>query len=219
MSLAATPPGGAIPALNLNTTIGAVLIGGVFSAVFYGITASQTAVYYQRAQADPLIIKLVVGVLWILDTFDMCLISHTLYWYLITNYGNFLALQGPTWSLIMHVLVTDAVGYSDHSPRHVYIKSVQAEPRKPGRDSTDRVSLIDLTCAIAINVKADNAQGFVPDLTPQAIVYLQFVAGFIGDALAAGYLCYLLHKSRTGVRRTESVINVLTAYTVNSGRY
>lgn len=32
-----------------------------------------------------------------LDTFDMCLICHILYWYLISNYGNLASLSDPVW--------------------------------------------------------------------------------------------------------------------------
>ena len=33
----------------------------------------------------------------VLDAFDMALICHILYWYLITNYGNPFSLQNPVW--------------------------------------------------------------------------------------------------------------------------
>ena len=33
----------------------------------------------------------------LLDSFDMALIFHILYWYLINNYGNPLSLADPIW--------------------------------------------------------------------------------------------------------------------------
>lgn len=66
-------------------------------------------------------------------------------------------------------------------------------------------------------------------------MYLEFVSQFAGEVLVALALCYLLHRSRTGIRRsvvlpcsidpkltfemhrTDSMINVLIAYVVNTG--
>ncbi len=33
----------------------------------------------------------------LLETFDMCLIFHILYWYLITHYGDSTVLANPVW--------------------------------------------------------------------------------------------------------------------------
>lgn len=41
-----------------------------------------------------------VGVIWVLDTLDMVLISHTLYWYLVTNYGNPEGLSRTVWCVV-----------------------------------------------------------------------------------------------------------------------
>lgn len=68
--------------LNLDTTIGALLLGGLVSAMYgpssplsrivlmkrsrrlYGITSTQTVVYYQREHGDRWLVKGVVLVLW-----------------------------------------------------------------------------------------------------------------------------------------------------------
>lgn len=39
------------------------------------------------------------------------------------------------------------------------------------------------------------------DSSFQTLVYLEFVSGFVGDALVAGCLCYFLHRSRTGFEK------------------
>lgn len=33
----------------------------------------------------------------LLDSFDMCLVCHILYWYFVTNYGNLESLSNPVW--------------------------------------------------------------------------------------------------------------------------
>lgn len=105
----------------------------------YGITTTQTFVYYQRQHADQWVIKSVVSSMYnvvaawhlsltcsilgcstmvrlfatrvpqckdlfchlnrALDTFDMFLVAHVLYFYLITHYGDPASLTNPIWSV------------------------------------------------------------------------------------------------------------------------
>ncbi|EKM52978.1 uncharacterized protein PHACADRAFT_197410 [Phanerochaete carnosa HHB-10118-sp] len=74
---------------DFSGTYGSLLVGGLVAAVLYGITALQTVVYCQHsATRDGWLIKITVGSLWLVDTFDMAAISQLIYWYLITNFGN-----------------------------------------------------------------------------------------------------------------------------------
>ncbi|OBZ77822.1 hypothetical protein A0H81_02034 [Grifola frondosa] len=58
----------------------ALMVGGLVSCVVYGVTCSQTVVYFQRNQNDRLLLKLLVFSLWLLDTADVLLNGHALYW-------------------------------------------------------------------------------------------------------------------------------------------
>jgi len=48
------------------------------------------------------------------------------------------------------------------------------------------------------------------------LLYLALGSGVIVDALVATALCIALAKSRTGFRRTDSLINILIMYTINT---
>ncbi|KAI0700870.1 hypothetical protein BC835DRAFT_1411720 [Cytidiella melzeri] len=201
---------------NASGTIGVLLIGGLISAILYGITSTQTILYFQFGRGDWWLVKVAVPCLWLLDTFDMCLIFHILYWYLISNYGNSLSLENPVWSIIMHVLVT--------SVTQTVVRGMFAT--RIWRLSHGNwiivllisiVSLTDLVTCLIITVKAFHTT-FAGLQKLSALVYLEFAAGFAGDALVAASLCYILHRSRTGFRRTETVITLLTMYIINTGK-
>ncbi|KAF8968561.1 hypothetical protein BDZ97DRAFT_1799051 [Flammula alnicola] len=53
----------------------------------------------------------------------------------------------------------------------------------------------------------------------QASVYLyvSFGAGVVADSLVAISLCVLLFKSRTGLQRTDSILTILMAFSINTG--
>ncbi|KAG6836349.1 hypothetical protein H0H93_008905 [Arthromyces matolae] len=73
-------PNSAIPAFD--NTLGALLVGGLVS---------------MASSRDPLVFKLLIAFLWVLDTFDAALNCHILYYYLVTNYLNPLAIAKPVW--------------------------------------------------------------------------------------------------------------------------
>ncbi|KAG6906594.1 hypothetical protein DXG01_012997 [Tephrocybe rancida] len=73
---------------------------------FYGITCVQSYMYFKTSTHDRQWFRGVIFSLWILDTLHLALITHGLYYYLVSNFGNFAALVGPTWSILAQVYVT-----------------------------------------------------------------------------------------------------------------
>lgn len=77
---------------------------------------SQTYVYYQHYPRDRPVLKGLVGTIWwalprtrspslhltsslrILDTLHTILVTHMVYTYLVTNFGDYTALAGNIWS-------------------------------------------------------------------------------------------------------------------------
>jgi len=49
------------------------------------------------------------------------------------------------------------------------------------------------------------------------LLYLGFGSAVVADATIASALCIVLAKSRTGFRRTDSLVNILLVYTINTG--
>ncbi|PBK66827.1 hypothetical protein ARMSODRAFT_1021244 [Armillaria solidipes] len=91
------PPAG----LSIETTLGALYIGSTIAAVhvFYGITILQTVVYYKQNPNDPWLFRYSVAFLWILDTVQVVLSTHVLYFYLIKSFGKYSALLSIIWSV------------------------------------------------------------------------------------------------------------------------
>ncbi|KAH0826321.1 hypothetical protein J3R83DRAFT_5271 [Lanmaoa asiatica] len=47
--------------INLDNTLGALLIGGLLATSFWGVTCAQTYNYYQRYSNDSLALKLIAS--------------------------------------------------------------------------------------------------------------------------------------------------------------
>ncbi|KAK0444682.1 hypothetical protein EV421DRAFT_1938543 [Armillaria borealis] len=71
---------------------------------FYGITILQTVVYYKQSPNDPWLFRYGVAFLWILDTVQVALGTHALYFYLIKSFGRYLALSRIIWSVPLQLL-------------------------------------------------------------------------------------------------------------------
>ncbi|KAF8321899.1 hypothetical protein F5887DRAFT_1214796 [Amanita rubescens] len=83
----------------LGTTLGALLIGGLGTAILYGCTNIQIYVYFSNYRQDRLILKSTVVFLWIVDSFHMVFTIIILWHYLIESFGDYLALLTTPWSV------------------------------------------------------------------------------------------------------------------------
>ncbi|KAI6003044.1 hypothetical protein EDD15DRAFT_1454848 [Pisolithus albus] len=90
-------------------TTGATLIGGLVSAMLYGITTLQTYVYYMHYSEDDSTTKFIVAIVWVMDTLHVSFTCHMLYYYLITNYGALMSLEYIVWSFSASLVVNSIV--------------------------------------------------------------------------------------------------------------
>ncbi|EIM83858.1 uncharacterized protein STEHIDRAFT_170321 [Stereum hirsutum FP-91666 SS1] len=206
-------------ALSWDNKLGALLIGGLASGLLYGITCTQTYMYFEKSFRDRRSLKLFVAGLWMLDTFDFVLNGHLLYHYLVTNYTNPAALaEKPVWSLLAHVLITSV---TDFLVRSMFALRVWRLSNQNIILTTGIVitSLLDLVVGIIVS-----AEGFslasMEDLGKLSdLFYINFAAGAGSDVFVAFVLTYFLAKTRTGGSntRTDSIVDVLILYTINTG--
>ncbi|KAJ6555146.1 hypothetical protein DFH09DRAFT_1262455 [Mycena vulgaris] len=242
----ASAPVSAIP--QFDNTLGALLIGGLVATALWGVTCVQTFTFFMGDTTDRAWHKALVAFLLCLDTFDTFLNCHILYFYLVTNYLAPQAIFSPVWSVIIHVAATSVSNFivrrqvfplasdmpltsSSAFARRVYRLS---NGNIPGTVWIVTLSLLDLSCGLAITVKAYyrplplfvvltivcsrfSMKSYQELDSLSSLMYLNFAAGTSSDLSVALALCYLLRGSRTGFQRTDSLIRVLMMYTVNTG--
>ncbi|KAJ6572205.1 hypothetical protein B0H19DRAFT_679886 [Mycena capillaripes] len=73
---------------NVNTTIGAFQIGALVSYVLFGVTTTQTYIYYSRFPEDSRKLKALVGFVWLCELAQTLYIGHVLYMYTISDYAQ-----------------------------------------------------------------------------------------------------------------------------------
>ncbi|KAH8110200.1 hypothetical protein DFH11DRAFT_1622820 [Phellopilus nigrolimitatus] len=210
------PPTPASLHIHLDNSLGAAFIGLIVAAILFGVTNIQALMYYQNYGRDPRYMKWAIGFLWLLDALHLALISHVLYFYLVTNFTNLLIITDPTWSLCLHVAVTTV---SDFIVRSYYTRRVWMLSKKNW--------FLTLGCATFTFVTFVSGMGFCIKIFSYTstlqftqiswVLYTSLGSGVAADLWVAISLCYFLMKNRTGFKSTDTKISILMVYIINTG--
>lgn len=203
---------------SIHETLGAAFIGFSLSCASFGILSIQTFSYYRTYHQDRAAYKWLVGILWLLELLDQVFVGYSIYYYAITQYGDplVLFLEDVVWPLLAQVVVGNLVGtlvkicfalrvwrFSNRNlwvtaPIFVFI-------------------LAQLACGIAYCVRGFELKKLLFADKLRVVATVSLASGMATDSLIALALCILLHKLRTGFQRSDSMINTLIVYAVNTG--
>ncbi|KIM76838.1 hypothetical protein PILCRDRAFT_638365 [Piloderma croceum F 1598] len=201
---------------NIQSDLGAIFLGDLAAAIFYGITCVQTFTYYQVFGRDHLALKLAVFFLWMLDTLQLAIITYNAYNFAVLGWGDTTALDLPIWTFWAQMIVTTI---SDFIIRFIYGSRIWRLSNKHlGLTAAITVStlfVVGITFTLAIKSLIIGTNEYL-DLNPY-VLYLCLGSSAIADAIIASSLCVLLFRNRTHIRRTNSLLNTLMLYTICTG--
>ncbi|KAJ8695577.1 hypothetical protein PTI98_008167 [Pleurotus ostreatus] len=199
------------PRIHIDDTFGAAFVGVIVAAVLHGVSCAQ-AWYYFTHQNDKWLVKTLVSFVMLFDTIHQILISHTVYTYLVSNYNNQEQLKYLVWSVLVEVLFNQ--GFTAF-----LVQSFLA--RRVWQLSGRNVWLTGLVAFLVLS-EFGCVLGYALQLTNNSLrlrnsQLLSTLWGAAGDVVIAFALCVLLHRSRTGFQRSDSMINKLIIFAVNTG--
>ncbi|PIL32235.1 hypothetical protein GSI_05480 [Ganoderma sinense ZZ0214-1] len=203
-----------VPALD--NTFGAVLLGTFIALILYGITLHQSYRYFRMYPADLPSLKWLVSFVVVLETVTSAMSMHVCYHYLVSSYFNPPALLRGMWSIDLFPVISGIVMVSTQSffVRRVYVL---------GRGYRIFVVFAVFLCFIEM--------GFFIAATTEAFIIPTF-EGFkhvtwlvstgstmavTSDIIITTMLIFALRQSRTGVKRTDSMLDVMIMYSINTG--
>ncbi|PBK71173.1 hypothetical protein ARMSODRAFT_954941 [Armillaria solidipes] len=202
---------------SLNNTFGAYLIGVIASACLFGVTCTQTWYYFTR-YSDSMTLKAWVGAIWILEVLHVAFPAHAIYYYVIIHYGDPAALAEATWTASLSLGVTGLTGvlvYLFYARRVYYLSNHNV----PLVVVIIFLSVCRLGTSIGLTANSIHLKYFVQfeRHSVTSLVRASLAIHVVTDFLVAGSLCYYLHSSRTGVKRTNTMINRLMVYAIHNG--
>ncbi|KAF7317871.1 hypothetical protein MKEN_00875000 [Mycena kentingensis (nom. inval.)] len=201
--------------LVLDNTLGAAFIGVVIAAGLHGVSCVQAWWYYTH-QNDRWPLKTLVAAVMIFDTVHQGLIAHTLYTYLVTNYNNPLQLGQIVWSLLVEVLFNGLTALLVQS-----FLTLRIWRLSNGNAWLTGAALIlvlgEFGCVLAFVALSLQLDTFAELTTLKSLSITVNALAAAGDVLIAATLCKLLHSSRTGFHRSDTMIRKLMVWAVNTG--
>jgi len=156
-----------------------------------------------------------IFLLWFLDSLHIAFITHASYFYMVSNFGNFGALIAPTWSSLVSIYLAL---FSDTIIRSIFGRRVWL---MTGRNKVlvaciATTSLTAFAMGFAFATRAFVLVTFGNFAKISYFMYSTFGSAIAADILIAGSLCKSLSRSRTGFKKTDTVVNLLIMYTINT---
>ncbi|OSD06490.1 hypothetical protein PYCCODRAFT_1474622 [Trametes coccinea BRFM310] len=199
----------------LDTTIGVIFVGFLFTGCLFGVTSAQSIWYFRHYQTDRRILKLLVTVVWILDAVHLGLYTATMFIYLIQKKAAYFGQERLPWTSNVQLLCNAfAIGL---------IQSFYAS--RIWTLSRQKILLVVMVIFIAATWAASIVLFIETILTRMVAQYVLLAPFDIAlsalsastDVLLCGALVVLLSRSRTGTAGANRLINKLVLFTVETG--
>ncbi|EIW52154.1 uncharacterized protein TRAVEDRAFT_53582 [Trametes versicolor FP-101664 SS1] len=206
-----TPP--EIQGPDLGTTYGAMLLGTYVGLMLYGVMVYQTYRYWRLYPDDTPWIKALVCVTFTLETLHAVLCIVALYFHLVINYLNLSSLSNGHWSLRV---LTPTTGYSLFLCQSFYAVRVYRIERRYVYRLLVGAAVISIICSCGFTTAATIA-GLDAFEDVSWLVGAMYGFAVLADVSLAGTLVVILIRNRTGFKSTDSVLDTLVIYAINTG--
>ncbi|KAJ7238123.1 hypothetical protein B0H12DRAFT_1137877 [Mycena haematopus] len=200
----------------LDNTMGSMLLGVIVSAVLYGISLLQCLFYFTRYGRDPLYLKILVASTLFLDTLHLSLVIHTVYHYLISDYYNNDSLQVMVWSVSLEALPTGiTAGLVQSFYAHRIWKMSQHNIFLTG--VVLLLVVANTVCGTVWVVMAMGARTYERLLRISPLTISINALSTAADVIITSTLCFMLQQTRPASLETETMVNRLILFTINTG--
>ncbi|TBU32702.1 hypothetical protein BD311DRAFT_750574 [Dichomitus squalens] len=211
----------ALPVLpSLGSTFGAVLLGVFFSLILYGGILHQAYRYYRTYTTERLGLKTLVSATVLLETGHTAISMYICYRALVTDYGNPASLSNVTRSVDILPALSGLIVALTQSffLRRAYLFGKQYRPWA-------LLVLFPLVAGFGEFSSASTVDGFIGASEPGGtlglphpwIITCASALGVSTDWSLTIILILALRRSRSGIKRTDSMLDTLILYTVTTG--
>ncbi|KAJ6480423.1 hypothetical protein C8R45DRAFT_1005385 [Mycena sanguinolenta] len=202
---------------EFDTTLGALCVSYALAWGLFGAMSMQSVTYFLKFPKDSPWLKTLVAFLWALDTLQLVLAGDGLYFWMITNYNNADILEDSSpWGFNVSIFLTNTIVFIVELflARRVYILS--------NHNILLTGIIVVLSCCyyglqIVVKVKLWQLQKLSLLYRVQKMTGVSLACAAVADLTIAVSLSVCLRNSRTGVKITDSIVNRLILYAMNTG--
>ncbi|KAF8337613.1 uncharacterized protein EI90DRAFT_3119053 [Cantharellus anzutake] len=216
--MASTVQGVDIP--NINNMLGVILVCLIIAAYLFGMSSSQAYIYYDRFPKDPWSYKLLVGVAWAIDTLHTALISHTVYYYTVTHFGDYSSLTTtPAWTFNVEVGLVPLLAlivqlYFAHRSWSIDRKSW------PLALAISALAFIQFGFGVAeVAVSFAKVKSFNGLWNYSWLIIVWLSVGAVADLLVTCSLLYSFYKNKTAFADDDGWVTKILMYGLHTGAF
>ncbi|TRM68470.1 hypothetical protein BD626DRAFT_565306 [Schizophyllum amplum] len=202
--------------MTVDNTVGAALVGALCAAALYGVSCVQTWWYFTRYSTDVWYIKSLVLLAFVFDTVHQVLISHTVYYYVVSNYNNPGILLNMTWSILLEVLFNGLIGLLVQGFLTMRVWKLSNKCRWLTVLITGFV-ISEFACSVAFTAKSLELSTWRELSSLKPLSMTVNVLGAAADVIIAAGLFFYLQRSRTGFKKSDTMISKLILFAVSTG--
>ncbi|KAF8235458.1 hypothetical protein L208DRAFT_757835 [Tricholoma matsutake] len=199
----------------IDNTMGAVLIGTLMSGILLGVTYIQSFYYFIDCRTDAWYLKSLVVSTVVLDTVHMLLISHSIYHWLVTNFNNPSGLEQLVWSAAVEALPTALTSMLVQGFFVLRVWHLSRSYLLSGLIVL--IVVVGFGCVLAWVILAMQMEALVDLLAITPLTIAINAVSASADVIIAASLVILLSRARTGFKRSDTIINKLILFVVNTG--
>ncbi|KAI0714615.1 hypothetical protein C8Q76DRAFT_727410 [Earliella scabrosa] len=211
-------PLAAFPQIPAHNTLGAWLLGVAGSLLLNGMIFHQTFRYFRLFPNDRAVLRAWVIVVVVLETFTTILTLHTAYFYLVSKYWEpeYFFISPTVWSINLLPIPATIAALASQSffARRVWMIS-------PKFRLLIAVAVIlisgNVVCFTVLAVKMFEAPSILGWLKFSWLASVGSSIQMAGDMMITATLIYVLRQSRTGINKTDSMLDLLVMYAVSTG--
>ncbi|KAI1786239.1 hypothetical protein LXA43DRAFT_1111420 [Ganoderma leucocontextum] len=224
---------------RVKEALGCIIIGLIVSSILYGITVLQTYIYYKENPKDLVRVKVLVGIVFFLDTVASASITAGAFIFFVNDFGRQATLVNTPPSLALETAANALIATLTQlffayrlyivSRKNRVLVSVIVSPNPNLVHATVQLltravgklvlAILSLGPAAWTAVFFLGASSLFNLGLPKVRVIASLATGLpaICDILIAWGLCYYLHTSRSGFKKSDTVIDRLMLYTIECG--
>ncbi|KAF9055835.1 hypothetical protein BJ165DRAFT_451154 [Panaeolus papilionaceus] len=202
---------------DFDLIVGVLLLGLFFNTYLYGLVTYQFLVYKTTKFNDPQWIKSIVLVLFITDTAHSAVAVYAGWELCVTNYANPASLAFVSWTIPFTAVATSVAAILTQYFLGHRVYKLTKNYAIVGLIGILSVLGFIFGCYAGVRSGVIHKVADFAPLTPFVICWLGFQT--TADLLITGVLSFVLSRSRTGFRRTDTIINRLIRGAVQTGLF
>ncbi|CAL1703620.1 unnamed protein product [Somion occarium] len=199
--------------------MGGYIMSLCIAFTLYGMTTAQAYIFMLNSKKDSTFLKTVVATVWFLETIHTVFMLRQIYYLTIVGFGDIAIITTVDWSIGVFLVAEDCI---IAIVQGFYIRRIWILCGKRVLPTIGLVLLL-LACvgfhmtAAAFTFVADTWVDFQTLFGATLCVEVSNALSAALDGIIAAVMIFILNKSMTGFKRTDSILRWLMAYSVNTG--